>query len=454
MRRHARPMPPFSRGFRGRRVQVDPGRVPPGQYVTRDFPVLSAGPTPRTPLDEWSLTINGAVQEPVSWPWEEFVALPRETVTVDIHCVTKWSKLDTTWTGVSIDTLLDGVATDAGYVTAWCDGGYTTNLPLEDLTGGRGWIAYEYGGEPLAPEHGGPARLLVPHLYFWKSAKWVRGLRAARRRRARLLGGLRLPQLRRSLERAALLGGLIVAPARIAWRLAAVTDVLVETPRAKTLVLDVPGWSGHVAGQHVDVRLTAEDGYQAQRSYSIASAPEDATLALTVERLEDGEVSPYLTDELGPGDELELRGPIGGYFVWRSQDGGPLLLVAGGSGLVPLMAMVRHRAAHSSTVDTRLLLSARSSDDVLYRDELARLAAGGGLAVHQTFTREPPAGWSGFARRVDADMLSHVGPPPSQRPRIFICGPTAFVERAADLMVGLGHDTAAIHLERFGPTGG
>ena len=147
-------MPPISRGFRGRRVDVDPARVPPGQYVTRDFPVLSAGPTPRTPLDEWSFTINGAVAEPVSWPWEEFVALPRETV----------------------DTLLEGVHTDAGYVTAWCDGGYTTNLPLEVLTGGRAWIAYEYGGEPLEPEHGGPARLLVPHLYFWKSAKWVRGL--------------------------------------------------------------------------------------------------------------------------------------------------------------------------------------------------------------------------------------------------------------------------------------
>jgi ferredoxin-NADP reductase len=245
-----------------------------------------------------------------------------------------------------------------------------------------------------------------------------------------------------------------VAPARIAWRLAAVTDVLVETPTAKTLVLDAPGWPGHVAGQHVDVRLTAEDGYQAQRSYSIASAPEDGTLALTVQRLEDGEVSPYLTDELGRGDELELRGPIGGYFVWRSQDGGPLLLVAGGSGVVPLMAMVRHRAAQSSTVDTRLLLSARSSDDVLYREELARLAAGEGLAVHQTFTREPPAGWSGFARRVDADMLRHVGPAPSERPRIFVCGPTGFVEGAADLLVGLGHDTAAIHLERFGATGG
>jgi DMSO/TMAO reductase YedYZ molybdopterin-dependent catalytic subunit len=174
--RHARPMARISRSFRGRRVDVDPARVPPGQYVTRDFPVLSAGPTPRTPLDEWSFTVNGAVDEPVSWPWEDFIALPTETVTVDIHCVTKWSKLDTTWTGVSVDTLLEGVETDAGYVTAWCDGGYTTNLPLEDLIGGRAWIAYEYGGEPLAPEHGGPARLLVPHLYFWKSAKWVRGL--------------------------------------------------------------------------------------------------------------------------------------------------------------------------------------------------------------------------------------------------------------------------------------
>ena len=398
--------------------------------------------------------INGAVDEPVSWPWEEFVALPRETVTADIHCVTKWSKLDTTWTGVSIDTLLEGVETDAGYVTAWCDGGYTTNLPLEDLMGGQGVDRLRVRRRAARARARRPGAAARPASVLLEEREVGPRPRAARPRRARLLGGLRLPQLRRPLERTALFGGLIVAPARIAWRLTAVKDVIVETPRAKTLVLDVPGWPGHVAGQHVDVRLTAEDGYQAQRSYSIASAPEDATLALTVERLEDGEVSPYLADELRPGDELELRGPIGGYFVWRSQDGGPLLLVAGGSGLVPLMAMVRHRAAQSSTVDTRLLLSARSSDDVLYRDELARLAAGDGLAVHQTFTREPPPGWSGFARRVDADVLSHVGPSPSQRPRIFVCGPTAFVERAADLLVGLGHDAAAIHLERFGPTGG
>ncbi len=170
-------MSPISRGFLGRRHPVeDPSRVPPGQYVTHDFPVLSAGPTPRTRLDEWSFTIHGAVDEPVSWPWQEFLELPSETVTLDIHCVTKWSKLDTSWKGVSVDTLLAGVNSSAGYLTAFSDGGYTTNLALEDVSGGKAWVAYEYGGQPLEPEHGGPARLLVPHLYFWKSAKWVRGL--------------------------------------------------------------------------------------------------------------------------------------------------------------------------------------------------------------------------------------------------------------------------------------
>jgi DMSO/TMAO reductase YedYZ molybdopterin-dependent catalytic subunit len=169
-------MSPISRGFKGRRRPVDPSRVPPGQYLTRDFPVLSAGPTPHPNLDEWSFTIHGAVAEPVSWPWAEFVELPSETVTVDIHCVTKWSKLDTHWRGVAVDTLLADVDTDAEYVTAWCDGGYTTNLPLKDVTDGKAWVAYAFDDEPLDPEHGGPARLLVPHLYFWKSAKWVRGL--------------------------------------------------------------------------------------------------------------------------------------------------------------------------------------------------------------------------------------------------------------------------------------
>ncbi|MDQ3894569.1 MAG: sulfite oxidase-like oxidoreductase [Actinomycetota bacterium] len=168
----------ISRGFRGRRrADVSAGRLPPGQYLVDGFPVLSAGPTPRTPLAQWDFSIVGDVTEPKRWTWEEFRSLPSETVTTDIHCVTKWSKLDTVWEGVSIDTLLADVDHDATFAMAFCDGGYTTNLPLEDLVDGKAWVAFAYGGEPLEPEHGGPARLLVPHLYFWKSAKWVRGLR-------------------------------------------------------------------------------------------------------------------------------------------------------------------------------------------------------------------------------------------------------------------------------------
>ena len=170
-------MSPISRGFLGRRRDAgDPSRVPPGQYQTRDFPVLSAGPTPHTPLDDWHFTIDGAVEAHMAWTWSQFQNLPAEPVTVDIHCVTKWSKLDTSWRGVSLDTLLATIQTEAAYVTAWSDGGYTTNVPLEDLTDGKAWIVSEYDGRPLESEHGGPARLLVPHLYFWKSAKWVRGL--------------------------------------------------------------------------------------------------------------------------------------------------------------------------------------------------------------------------------------------------------------------------------------
>jgi ferredoxin-NADP reductase len=246
--------------------------------------------------------------------------------------------------------------------------------------------------------------------------------------------------------------GALRAP--IVWRLGRVREVVPETGHASTVVFDVPDWPGHVAGQHVDVRLTAEDGYQAQRSYSIASAPEEGVLRLTVERIDDGEVSPYLVGELRVDDELELRGPIGGWFTWRVQDGGPLLLIAGGSGLVPLMAMLRHRAEQGSEVDARILVSARSAGDLLYDAELELLTAAPGLAVYRTLTREHPPGWDGFARRIDAEMLAEVGPPAQDAPRIFACGPTAFVERAADLLVELGHDPATIRAERFGPTGG
>jgi ferredoxin-NADP reductase len=230
-----------------------------------------------------------------------------------------------------------------------------------------------------------------------------------------------------------------------------VLETIEETPQAVTIVLDAGPWPGHQAGQHVDVRLTAPDGYQAQRSYSIASAPEDERLAITVERIDDGEVSPYLAGELLPGDQFEVRGPIGGHFTWRASDGGPLLLVAGGSGLVPLMAMLRHRAAQHSDADARLLLSARGPDDVLYAGELARL--GDGVRLHQTFTRRRPDGWTGWDRRVDAAMLAEVGPDPSAAPHTFVCGPTGFVERVADVLVELGHDPRSIHAERFGPTG-
>ena len=221
------------------------------------------------------------------------------------------------------------------------------------------------------------------------------------------------------MARAAVLG-------RLSWRVADVVDVVPETPRVRTIALDVPGWPGHRAGQHVDVRLTAEDGYQAQRSYSIASAPDGTRIDLTVERLDDGEVSPYLTDELRRGDQIELRGPVGGYFVWEPAQGGLLLLVAGGSGVVPLMAMIRARDAAGSDVETRLLSSSRGWDDVIYRDELERLN-GNGLTVVHTLTRSQPPGWSGYARRVDAKMLAEVGPSPAELPRIFVCGPTPFV---------------------------
>jgi ferredoxin-NADP reductase len=246
---------------------------------------------------------------------------------------------------------------------------------------------------------------------------------------------------------------MLVQP-RLEWRTATVRENREETSHARTLVLDVPDWPGHRAGQHVDIRLTAEDGYQAERSYSIASAPESPDLELTIERIEDGEVSPYLTDELVAGDEFELRGPIGGYFAWEVGQGGPLLLVAGGSGLVPLMAMLRHRRANESEVEARLLVSTRMLHDLLYRDELLGMGDAN-LEVTVTLTRGgAPPDWHGFTRRIDAEMLAAVGPEAARRPQVYVCGPTPFVEEAARLLVQLGHEPRAVHTERFGPTGG
>jgi len=241
---------------------------------------------------------------------------------------------------------------------------------------------------------------------------------------------------------------------RLTWRVAEVLELIDETPRVRSVLMHVPDWPGHLAGQHVDVRLTADDGYQTQRSYSIASPPEAVDrLALTVERIEDGEVSPFLTEELRVGDRIELRGPIGGYFVWDVADGGPLMLVAGGSGVCPLMAMLRHRAARASSVPARLLYSSRSSADAIYGKELERLG-GEGVGVVQTLTRMRPDGWAGYRRRIDRSMLQEVVWPTADRPLVYVCGPTPLVESVAEALVELGHDAARIRTERFGPTGG
>jgi ferredoxin-NADP reductase len=250
------------------------------------------------------------------------------------------------------------------------------------------------------------------------------------------------------VARAAVLG-------RLSWQLGDVVELVQETPRVSSLVIDVAGWPGHLAGQHVDVRLTADDGYQAQRSYSIASAPEDPRVTITVERLEDGEVSPYLVGEIRIGDKVELRGPIGGYFVWSAGNHRPLLLVAGGSGVVPLMAMLRHRAALRSNAPAHLLYSSRTYDDIIYRSELDRLAsAGDGLRVTHTLTRSQPPGWAGQRRRIDQAMVAEVAFPGALMPIAYVCGPTAFVEAAADLLVDAGYEPGWIKTERFGATGG
>jgi ferredoxin-NADP reductase len=242
---------------------------------------------------------------------------------------------------------------------------------------------------------------------------------------------------------------------RLNWQLGAVVAMQVETARVTSITLLLPTWPGHQAGQHVDVRLTAADGYQAERSYSIASPPEQQPrVTLTVERLDGGEVSPYLTEELRVGDKLELRGPIGGYFVWEASMGGPLLLVAGGSGIVPLMAMIRHRAAVSSTVPTRLLYSSRSYEDIIYRDELDHLVRSStGLEVIHTLTRTQPPGWSGYRRRIDADLLRDVAWPADQHPLVYICGPSPFVGTVATGLVTLGHEPRRVKAEDFGPAG-
>jgi ferredoxin-NADP reductase len=240
-------------------------------------------------------------------------------------------------------------------------------------------------------------------------------------------------------------------PGRLTWQTATVTAARWETPSVRTIELDVPSWPGHRAGQHLDVRLTAEDGYSAERSYSIATAAGEG-VAITVERLDDGEVSPYLTDELRVGDQLELRGPVGGYFVWEPTNGGPLVLLGGGSGIVPLRAILRERQRAGSDAAVRLVYSARTANELIYRDELA--AHHDGVEVIYTLTREQPAGWTGYTRRVDRALLAETAWPAGKNPLAFVCGPTSFVEIVASGLVALGYQPGRVKTERFGGTGG
>jgi ferredoxin-NADP reductase len=240
---------------------------------------------------------------------------------------------------------------------------------------------------------------------------------------------------------------------RLKWQLGTVVELIEETPNTRSIALALCDWHGHRAGQHVDVRLTADDGYQAQRSYSIASAPEDGNVVLTVERLADGEVSPYLVDELRIGDQVEVRGPIGGYFVWEATCERPVLLVAGGSGVVPFRSMLRHHRAAGSAAPIRLLYSARSQSALIYRDELTRMSGYPEIDIRITLTREQPGGWDGYRGRIDRGFIDLVAWPPADRPLVYVCGPTAFVETAADALVTLGHEPDLIRTERFGGTG-
>ena len=419
-------------------------RLPPGQYAERGFPVLTAGPTPRIDLADWRFKVEGLVAAPGSGPG-------RRSGAARVQLRGRHPLRDPL--EQARHQLRRGLGRHPpGGGRAAARGQPRRRLLLRRLhhqpaprrpPGGKAWVVWEHEGAPLPAEHGGPARLLVPHLYLWKSAKWLAGLRLLDHD-APGFWEPRLPQPRRPLAGGALLG-------RLSWRLADRRRGPARDRRVVTLALQVPGWDGHLPGQHVDVRLTAEDGYQAERAYSIASAPDGSRVELAVERLEDGEVSPYLAGELRQGDQPAARP---GRRLLRLGAGPGRAAAAGRRrvGVVPLMAMLRQRAATGSHVPARLLYSSRTLEDVIYRQELERLAAAGdGLTV--TLTRAQPPGWSGYARRIDAVMLEEVGWRPGERPLAYVCGPTRLVEAVAGHLVALGHDPARVKTERFGPTG-
>ena len=390
---------------------------------------------------------TGWSSNPTTWTWDEIHALPPSTYEGDIHCVTTWSKLGMTWTGVSVDTLLGDrrPLPAATHVVATSHTGYTTNLPLADVTGGKAWVAWEVDGEPLPTQHGGPARLLVPHLYFWKSAKWVAGLHAARPRRAGLLGAQRLPRPRRSLAGAAVPGGLISARLASADSLAAGQGRRHHArDRAREdLPPALPQPVPHRAGQHFVLRLTAPDGYTASRSYSVASPPDDSgEIELTVELLEGGEVSGYLHDVVEVGDELEVRGPIGGWFVWDGDWSRAARRRRVGRRAADGDAAARPRIGKSDLV--QLVVSVRSPDDLYYRSEIA------GPETTIVYTRVAPPGDGRPAGRLStADVERFSGSDAT----FYVCGSAGFAEATSQLLVDVGIAAEGIRVERFGPTG-
>ena len=441
---------PISRGFRGRRdPEVDASRVPPGQYVTDDFPVLSAGPTPHTPLGEWSFTIRGAVDEPASWTWDELQQLPTETITVDIHCVTKWSKLDTTWTGVSVDTLLAGIETSGEYVARMV-GRRVHDEPAargRDRRQGVGGLRVRRRAARARARRACPAARPAPLLLEERQV----GARARPRGTRTSPASGRATATTTTATRGRNSG----TAGRLSWQVATVVELVDETARTRSVVLDPPAWPGHRAGQHVDVRLTAEDGYQAQRSYSIASAPEDEHLVLTVERLDDGEVSPVPRRRAARRRRARAAWPGGrvlrlGGVVRRAS---PARRRGLGRRPATRDAPAPPRSGERGTRTAALLRAVARGRHLPRRADGAwpgvtsSTSTSRSRAHGRTDGRDTDAGSTGSCSKRSRGRLR-------TRPLVYICGPTSFVEAAAEALVGLGHEPGMIRTERFGATGG
>ena len=450
-----------TRGFGGRQPPRDvANRLPPGQFVTEDFPVLSAGPNPRISMDDWKFTLKVRAKPVAEWSWADFNALPQTRMTRDIHCVTAWSKFDTAWEGVLVDDILAeaGIEPATAFMLAHSYDGYTTNVPTADLTGGKAMVAVKYDGKPITADHGGPARLLVPHLYFWKSAKWVTGLQftdtdtpASGNCAAITFMAIRGASNATPMTEAGAAAFPAHRPAR--WQPTTITAIERLTPRVMGFRFRPSQPFAYAAGQHVDIRLTAPDGYSAQRSYSIASAPEAGDeIELAIERLDDGEVSPFFHEVAAVGDEIELKGPLGGHFVWDEATPGPIALIGGGSGVVPLASMIRHRAASRSTRPVSLIYSSREWDEVIFRDELLALDDWrDGFDLTLTLTRDKPRRDKDFGRRIDAEMISGVLSRLPRPPALaYVCGANLFVTAAADALIAAGTAPERVRTERYG----